>query len=74
MSTIPDVQQRTVATVAGESSNDHSQGQNHSAINTHVLSVEATVPPYERPDGSRIKVRFLPDTHKVAWKKLDTRQ
>lgn len=70
---LPEVQKRTVAATAGESSEDYSKDQPHSAMNTKVvLSREATAPSFERPDGSRIKVRFPPAAYKTARKKIDS--
>lgn len=76
---VPDVQQLAVA-AACESSDDHSQGQHHSAMNTYVvLSEDENKPPFERPDGSRIKkFKFLfrqqgknrPRTVSSFWKRF----
>lgn len=58
--------QRSVAAAVGQSSNGHGQGQPHSAMNNHgVLSREATVPPFERPNGSELRSdSFLPPTRR----------
>lgn len=66
----PDVLQRAVAPAAGKSSDDHVQGQPHSVMNADVVqSGHATEPGFERPDGSRTKVRFPPAANKMALKK-----
>lgn len=56
---------------AGETSDDLSQPL--SVMNTLiVLSGEATDPPFEKPNGLRIKVRFLHAAEKAAWIELDS--
>lgn len=75
MSAVPDIQQHNVAAAAGKSPDDHDQGQPHSAMNTHViLSGETSMPPVQRPDGSRINDRFPPATDKAAWGKTQLSQ
>lgn len=56
---------------AGETSDDLCQPL--SVMNTHiVLSGEATDPPFEKPNGLRIKVRFLPAAEKAVWIELNS--
>lgn len=65
-STFPDCAQRTVDEAAGETQTIMSRAYPYSAVNTQLFCMEK--PPFERPDGLRITVRFPPAADKVAWK------